>query len=172
MTTSNVTAEMQAAVGRQIGRRVSFPVSESDIRRWALAVYWPEEPPPLFWDAEYAKNTRHGGIIAPEEFNPFAWMVADKEEPDVQMETNDTNRTEILLGVPGPGLKFQLNGGMEVEYGVPMRPDDVITSVSRLAEYREREGRLGLMLFTVTEDVWSNQDDDEVKRTRSTLIRY
>jgi hypothetical protein len=99
-------------------------------------------------------------------------MVADKEEPDVQMETNDTNRTEILLGVPGPGLKFQLNGGMEVEYGVPMRPDDVITSVSRLAEYREREGRLGLMLFTVTEDVWSNQDDDEVKRTRSTLIRY
>jgi hypothetical protein len=172
MTTSNVTAEMQAAVGRQIGRRVSFPVSESDIRRWALAVYWPEEPPPLFWDAEYAKNTRHGGIVAPEEFNPFAWMVADKEEPDVQMETNDTNRTEILLGVPGPGLKFQLNGGMEVEYGVPMRPDDVITSVSRLAEYREREGRLGLMLFTVTEDVWSNQDDDEVKRTRSTLIRY
>jgi hypothetical protein len=61
---------------------------------------------------------------------------------------------------------------MEVDYGVRMRPDDVITSVSRLAQYHEREGRLGLMLFTVTEDVWSNQDDDEVKRTRSTLIRY
>jgi hypothetical protein len=53
-----------------------------------------------------------------------------------------------------------------------MRPDDVITSVNRLAEYREREGRLGLMLFTITEDVWTNQDDDEVRRTRSTLIRY
>jgi hypothetical protein len=172
MTTSNVTAEMRAAVGRQTGRRVSFPVSESDIRRWALAVYWPEEPPRLFWDAEYAKNTRHGGIVAPEEFNPFAWMAADKEEPDVQLEPNDPNRMEKLLGIEGPGLKFQLNGGMDVEYGVPMRPDDVITSVSRLAEYHEREGRLGLMLFTVTEDVWSNQDDEEVKRTRSTLIRY
>jgi hypothetical protein len=172
MTTSNVTAEMRAAVGRQTGRRVSFPVSESDIRRWALAVYWPEEPPRLFWDAEYAKNTRHGGIVAPEEFNPFAWLAADKEEPDVQLEPNDPNRMEKLLGIEGPGLKFQLNGGMDVEYGVPMRPDDVITSVSRLAEYHEREGRLGLMLFTVTEDVWSNQDDEEVKRTRSTLIRY
>ena len=53
-----------------------------------------------------------------------------------------------------------------------MRPGDVITSVSRLAEYREREGRLGLMLFTVIEDVWTNQSGELVKRTRSTVIRY
>jgi N-terminal half of MaoC dehydratase len=172
MTTSNINDEMKAALGRQIGRRVSFPVSESDIRRWALAVYWPEQPPRLFWDAAYAKNTTHGGIVAPEEFNPFAWMVAEKEEVSVKLETNDPNRIEAILGVQGPGLKFQLNGGLEVQYGVRMRPDDVITSVNRLAEYREREGRLGLMLFTITEDVWTNQDDDEVKRTRSTLIRY
>jgi hypothetical protein len=99
-------------------------------------------------------------------------MVAEKEELSVKLETNDPNRMEVILGVQGPGLKFQLNGGLEVEYGVRMRPDDVITSVNRLAEYREREGRLGLMLFTITEDVWTNQDDDEVKRTRSTLIRY
>ena len=26
------------------------------------------------------------------------------------------------LGLEGPRLKFQLNGGMEVEYGVRMRP--------------------------------------------------
>jgi hypothetical protein len=172
MTASHINPEMQAAVGQQLGRRVSFPVSESDIRRWALAVYWPEEPPRLYWDAGYAKNTHHGGIVAPEDFNPFAWMVADQEAPDVELETNDPNRMEKILGVDGPGVKFQLNGGMEVDYGVRMRPDDVITSVSRLAQYHEREGRLGLMLFTVTEDVWSNQDDDEVKRTRSTLIRY
>lgn len=172
MTTSNINDEMKAALGRQIGRRVSFPVSASDIRRWALAVYWPEQPPRLFWDAAYAKNTLHGGIVAPEEFNPFAWMVAEKEEPDVKLETNDPNRMETILGIQGPGLKFQLNGGLEVDYGARMRPDDVITSVNRLAEYREREGRLGLMLFTITEDVWTNQDDDEVKRTRSTLIRY
>jgi hypothetical protein len=172
MTTSNINDEMQAALWRQIGRRVSFPISESDIRRWALAVYWPDQPPRLFWDTAYAKNTRHGGVVAPDEFNPFAWMVAEKEELSVNLETNDPNRMEVILGVQGPGLKFQLNGGLEVEYGIRMRPDDVITSVNRLAEYREREGRLGLMLFTITEDVWTNQDDDEVKRTRSTLIRY
>jgi hypothetical protein len=53
-----------------------------------------------------------------------------------------------------------------------MRPGDVITSESRLAEYSEREGRLGLMLFTTTEDTWTNQNDEVVKRTRTTLIRY
>jgi hypothetical protein len=169
---SHITAEMQAAVGRQTGRRVSFPISESDIRRWAVAVYWPDPPPRLFWDEEYARKTRHGGIVAPEEFNPFAWMVAEKDDPPVRLEPNDPNRLERLLGIEGPGLRYQLNGGMEVEYGTRMRLGDVITAVGHLAEYREREGRLGLMLFTIGADTWTNQDDEVVKRTRSIHIRY
>jgi hypothetical protein len=172
MPESNVSAAMRDVIGRQLTRRVSFPVSESDIRRWAIAVYYPEEPPRQFWDAEYAKSTRHGGIVAPEDFNPFAWMAAEKDEPSVQIEQNNPDRTEIVLGIPGPGLKYQLNGGMEVEYGTRMRPGDVITSVTRLAAYSEREGRLGLMLFTVSEDTWTNSGGDVVKKTRMTLIRY
>ena len=172
MPDSNISDEMRAAIGTETGRQVSYPVSESDIRRWASAVYYPDEPPQEFWDAEYAAKTHHGGIVAPLEFNPFAWMVASEVKPDVDVDGNNPDRTEIMLGIPGPGLKFQLNGGMEVEYGVPMRPGDVITSVSRLAQYSEREGRLGLMLFTVGENEWTNQSGEMVKKTRSTLIRY
>jgi hypothetical protein len=163
---------MRQAVGAQMGRRVSFPVSESDIRRWAVAVYYPQEPPRQFWDEVYAKSTRYGGIVAPEDFNPFAWMAAEQDEPQAEMEQNDPDRPELLIGIPGPGLKYQLNGGMEVAYGGRMRPGDVITSVTRLASYSEREGRLGLMLFTVSEDVWTNQSGELVKSTRNTLIRY
>jgi hypothetical protein len=169
---TNINDEMRAAVGRQTGRRVSFPISESDIRRWAVAVCWPDPPPRLFWDQVHAKNTKHGGIVAPEEFNPFAWMVAEHDAPKVHVEVNDPNRLERLLEIKGPDLKYQLNGGMEVEYGVRMRPGDVITAVGHLAEYREREGRLGLMLMTIGEETWTNQDDQLVKRTRSTGIRY
>ena len=61
---------------------------------------------------------------------------------------------------------------MEVEYGTRMRGGDVITSVTRLADYTEREGRLGLMLFTIAEASWTNQSGELVKRTRTTLIRY
>jgi hypothetical protein len=53
-----------------------------------------------------------------------------------------------------------------------MRPGDVITSVRSLGGYSEREGRLGLMLFTQSQDVWTNQNNEMVKTTKSTLIRY
>lgn len=172
MPESHVSAAMRDAVGQQLTRRVSFPVAESDIRRWAIAVYYPAEPPRQFWDTAYAKATEHGGIVAPEDFNPFAWMAAEKDEPPAELDANDPDRTELMLGIPGPGLKYQLNGGMEAEYGARIRPGDVITSVNRLSGYTEREGRLGLMLFTVSEDSWTNQEGDVVKRTRMTLIRY
>ena len=53
-----------------------------------------------------------------------------------------------------------------------MRPGDVITSTNRLTDYFEREGRLGLMLFTTTTDTWTNQRGDTVKTEVLTFIRY
>jgi N-terminal half of MaoC dehydratase len=135
-------------------------------------VYWPADPPRLYWDAAYAETTPHRGIIAPEEFNPFAWMAAEKHEPQIKVEGVDPGRTEKMLGVTPPPVRFQLNGGSEVEYAKPMRPGDVITSVMRLAQYNEREGRHGLMLFTIFEVTWTNQNADVVKTQRRTLIRY
>jgi len=170
--TSVITDGMRAAIGRETGRSVSFPISVSDIRRWAVAVYYPEEPPRLFWDEDYAAKTVHGGIVAPEEFNPFAWMAADPPGLPPSVGGYDPDRTEKVLGVDPPGLTNLLNGGMEVDYGARMRPGDVITSVSRLAGYKEREGRLGLMLFTSSESVWTNQRNEMVKRTVGTIIRY
>ena len=52
--TTNISEAMRVAVGSELTRMVSFPVSESDIRKWAIAVYYPEEPPRRFWDAEAA----------------------------------------------------------------------------------------------------------------------
>jgi hypothetical protein len=161
---------MHKAIGGELSRAVSFPVTDSDIRRWAVAVYYPDDPPRLFWDAEYAAGTGYGSIVAPEEFNPFAWMTA--AGPQRAAGGNDPDLVEKTLGIEGPGLRFQLNGGMEVEYGVRMRPGDVLTSVRLLTEYREKEGRLGLMLFTVTEDNWTNQRDELVKSSKTTVIRY
>jgi N-terminal half of MaoC dehydratase len=170
MAKTSISAAMQAAIGGELGRSTSFPITDSDIRRWAVAIYYPEDPPRLFWDADYAAQTSYGGIVAPEEFNPFAWMTADG--PRKASVSHDPDLTEITLGIEGPGLKFQLNGGSEVEYGVRMRPGDVVSSVRSLAGYSEREGRLGLMLFTVSQDVWTNQNNEVVKTTKSTLIRY
>ncbi len=168
-----ITPAMRDVVGLELRRATSFPITDSDIRRWALAVYYPEPAPRLFWDAEYAAGTSHGGIVAPEEFNPFAWMT--RPDPDAAAKPPLATRfvsPEETLGLPAAETTSLINGGTEVEYGVRMRPGDVITSVSRLAGYSEREGRLGLMLFTTSEDTWTNQRGETVKTSRSTLIRY
>ena len=168
---SHISAQMRGAEGRVVDWRVSFPISESDIRRWAIATYYPSEPPRRYVDAAYARR-RHGYYSAPEEFNPFAWMSAEKMNPAVAPRKRDADGLEKGLGIEGPGLAHQINGGVEAVYGAPMLPGDVVRSETRLLEYRERRGRLGLMLFTFTESRWTKQDGSHVRTERNTAIRY
>lgn len=155
---SLVTPDMEERKGVWVDERVSPPVSESDIRRWAIASYWPEKPPPIFWDAEYARRTRWEGIIAPNDFNPFAWPI-------------ERTASSMRPAKRPPGQR-SMNGGQVETFGVPIRPGDVITSRSRLEGWNERTTRLGLTLFQYTEMEWRNQRDELVKTRVSTSIRY
>jgi len=156
---SLISAEMQSAVGADLWRLVSHPISESDIRRWAVAVYYPEQPPELFAGDRI--------VVAPEDFNPFAWTVAAGRR-----SAGGPNYIEDAAGIRGPDLPHSVYGGLEVSYGVRMRPGDVITSVTTLAGYDERERRSGPMLLTTLESHWTNDRGDYVKRFRGTVIRY
>ncbi|WP_211221755.1 FAS1-like dehydratase domain-containing protein [Granulicoccus phenolivorans] len=168
---SHISEAMRAVVGRLAEWRVSFPVNESDIRRWAIATYYPSPPPREYLDAEFAEAER-GGYVAPDEFNPFAWLLADHSVPLITPKHRDPDRVEKALGIRGPGLSVQLNGGTAATYGVPMRVGDVIRSELRVIGYRERAGRHGLMLFTLSEQVWTNQRGDHVRSEINTSIRY
>jgi hypothetical protein len=173
MTTAEVyvTSEMRSIIGRPFREMVSFPVAASDIRRWAIAVYYPQVPPRLYWDEEYAAKTLYGGIVAPEDFNPFAWATAEPELAPRQ-ETFDWDYTESRFGVKGPGLSTNLNAGSQTRYGPRMRPGDVIWSSSHVLSYTEKQGRMGVMLLTVTRSTWTNQHGETVKETDQTSIRY
>jgi len=140
--------------------RVSPPIAASDIRRWAIATYWPETPPPIYWDEAYARTTRWGGVIAPPDFNRFAWPVR-RPAAGAAAAPSET----------GPRLTT-MNGGQTDAYGAPMRPGDVITARSRLADFNERQGRFGLMLYVFNETEWTNQDGAFVRRRIGTSIRY
>ena len=112
---SHISEAMRNSVGTEIGRSVSYPVGENDIRRWAIATYWPEEPPARFIDAPADGNP----MIAPEEFNVMstAWRPASSAmsvTPLAKPETAGFNAdsTENQVGIEGPGLTNMLNGGM------------------------------------------------------------
>lgn len=160
-TLTYVTPEMEAAKGVWGDERTAPPIAASDIRKWAIATYWPDKPPRIYWDDAYAKTTRWGGIIAPPDFNPFAWPV---ERPAGRIGPQPRKPD----GKPMTGM----NGGQTDTYGVPMRPGDVVTTRTRLLDWEEREGRLGHTLFTRTETEWRNQRDELVKRRVSIGIRY
>ena len=157
-----VTPEMEQQKGVWDRQQRSYPISESDIRKWAISVYWGETPPRLFWDADYAKTTRWGGIVAPEDFNPFAWPVPLTQPKPIEVPPGQA---------PTKGQNF-LNGGQVDTFGVRMRPGDVITTRTQLSHWEEREGRLGLTLYIYWETEWRNQKDELVKTRVATLIRY
>jgi len=138
--------------------RHSPPVSASDIRKWAIATYWPTTPPAVFWDEAAAAASRWRGLIAPPDFNPFAWPV---HRPAANP-----------LPVP-KGLKLTgINGGQVENYGVPQRPGDIIAERMRVKDFHEREGRFGLMLHVALEAEWTNQGGDFVRRRVLTSILY
>jgi N-terminal half of MaoC dehydratase len=163
-TVSNISDEMRAAIGKELGRRTSYPISASDIRKWAIAVYFPEPPPARFVGA----GGPDAPLVAPHEFNPFAWAAPGRapKKPDVT-----AGFLENQLGIAPPPLNTVLNGGTVVEYGVPMMEGDVITANNKLDNYFEKQGKRGLMLFSSMKDEWTNQRGEMVKRTTSTVIR-
>ncbi|MDA1097274.1 MAG: MaoC family dehydratase N-terminal domain-containing protein, partial [Chloroflexi bacterium] len=152
--TTYITPMVTAYVGTESPPLVSPPVSESEIRRFAMAAYWPEVPPRRFWDMEYAKTSRWGGIVAPDEFNPFGWMVGRAHiGPQPKHLNEEQGRLEESRNLRPPGAPARyLYAGSSSEYFAPIRPGDVITSVLKLFEVYERSGRLGLMLFYVVEE--------------------
>ena len=157
-----VTDEMRAARGKWGETRTAPPITETDIRRWAMATFYPEKPPRIYWDGEYAAATRWGGIVAPPDFNPFAWSF--KRSPFFA----EGMRGRRLDGNPVTGM----NGGQTDTYGVPMRAGDVISERSRLLDWWEREGRLGHTLFVKSEIEWRNQNDELVRTRLSIGIRF
>ena len=171
MAESWVTEEMQRIVGVPMRESVSHPVAVSDIRKWAMAVYYPEDPPRLFWDEAYAAGTEFGGVVAPEEFNPFAWST---QKPALtEPKVSQTAFSERELGVAPPAYKAILLTEIRERYGLArIRPGDVIRSVVRISEYFEREGRMGHMLYTTLTNEWHNQADEWVRTTESVFVRY
>jgi hypothetical protein len=155
-----ITTAMRAATGLWGDPVVAPPICASDIRRWAIATHWPERPPRLYWDDGYAATTRWGGIVAPADFNPFAWPIERTERPN----TFDTGPDGVRLA--------PMNGGQADTYGVPMRAGDVVTAQSRVTDLTEKKTRLGLTLFFTTEFEWSNQHELLVRRRLSQGVRY
>jgi acyl dehydratase len=132
-------------------------IEKEPIRRFAEAI---GDPNPLFHDEEYAKKLGYRSIIAPPGFTPSYSF------PIKKGRASDTGREIRSIFSRG------LNGGGEYEFFQPIQAGDVLSITSRISDIYEREGRMGRMVFIISETLFRNLKGELVRIARHTGIRY
>ena len=80
---------------------------------------------------------------------------------------------ESVFDVEPPPYRAVLQSRVVANYSpVRMRPGDVIHSADRISEYFEREGKMGLQLYTTISVDYFNQHDEWIKRLDTVFVRY
>ena len=144
-----VTQQMREAIGVE-SEPLTHEVEKGAIIKFAEAI---GDPNPLFNDVEAARKTCYGGLIAPPTF--------------LRSLFPGPSRIEVRSPYPAG-----LDGGSEWEYFEPVRPGDSITVTTKVSDISERQGRLGSMLFVISETRYVNQFGVVVALQRSTIISY
>ena len=155
-----LTQETIDTIGRVLPPVAAPAVGANDIARWAIATYWPKPPPARYLEAGVAAKGPWGGIVAPRDFDPFAWM------------PNRPWAGDWLWGMGAEPGKRVLNGGQHNRYVEPIRPGDVIAVTRRFVDVTERETKRGPMVFFRSEFRWENQHGGLVRQAEQTTIYY
>ena len=163
-TESLITDEARAMIGTESEPVTGYPVTEHEIRRYAYAV---DDLNPLWTDSDYASKSKNGGIVAP----PLYYNMSFATDRPLSDLREDGIPQRIGRGISPPLRATRvMAGGTDVEFFLPIRPGDVLTSKSRLEDIYEREGRSGRLAFTVTSTTYTNQRGEVVCVVTSTGI--
>jgi len=126
--------------------KITFPVEAPHIMMFARAI---GDTNPVYHDAEAARKTEAGGIIAPPTF-PQAMAQFD---PDYRLRPKPGQpwfgSGKGPTGVEGrPASSGGLHAEQEYTYHRPLRPGDVLTSETKEGKVWERESkRAGKLIF-------------------------
>jgi hypothetical protein len=142
---------MREQIGEEINFGPPFEVEKGAIRSLAEAMNFLN---PLYIDEKYALSKGHSSVIAPPGFAAC----------------------DLPLGAPLGVLKFPfeiasgLHGGDEWEYFQDIHAGDVLTPKGKIIDLFEKVGKMGRMLFVVSEVIFTNQRSEVVAIYRPTEI--
>lgn len=132
-------------------------VERGAIRRYADAV---GDNNPLYFDEEYASESRYGTIIAPPGF--FGWSM--------QSVPSSEGIIGLMTAMINAGYYRILDGGMSYEFFLPVREGDIMIASPKIKDVTAKEGKSGTMMVCDFETTYLNQNGDLVAKAYQTLI--
>ncbi len=162
-----LSEELKQFIGRVVDISI-FEIEKEPIRRFADAV---GDTNPLYWDEEYAQNTRHGSIVAPPGFLSSLWFTGrsvkwgPKERP-----TESLGPPVLMDALNRAGYTRILDTGIDYEFYGMVKAGQTIRAVATVKDIMERSAGEGKVVFLVTETIYSTGDDQPVARSRSMTI--
>ncbi|NQW19185.1 MAG: MaoC family dehydratase N-terminal domain-containing protein [Chloroflexi bacterium] len=129
---------------------VMYEIERHAVQRFACAI---GDTNPLYTDREFAQATSYGGVIAPP---TFLRSLLPGDYPKLYPEP----------------FAHILDGGSKYRYNEPVRVGDRITVVRKISDLFEKHGRMGTMLFKISEINYTNQESRLVAVQTTTTITY
>ena len=149
-------SDVDPRVGQQVGGGQRWdPCSSSDIRRWVMAMDYPN---PIHWDQEFANASKFGGLVAPQSFVAC-------------MDIGHGVQPACVGRIPQSHLIF---GGEEWWfYGGRLRPGDLLVQERRFHDYKVTDTKFaGPTMFQRGDTLHRNQQGMVIAKERATSIRY
>jgi acyl dehydratase len=161
-----------------------FPIEASHILMFARAV---GDPNPIYSDAEYAKKTECGAIIAPPTFTQSSaqfdpdyflrpkvgqpWFGSASEPSGIQRQAAPASSSGGEAR-PSGAAAGGLHAEQHFEYHRPLRAGDVLSAVDTPGRTWEKEGRRGGKLhFSESVTEYYNQKGELVVTARGVGVR-
>ncbi|MFC2003022.1 MaoC family dehydratase N-terminal domain-containing protein [Chloroflexota bacterium] len=142
--------ELKGKVGTEWQRR-AYEIEKGTIRRFAQAI---DDPNPLWQDEEYARKTGYDSIIAPPAF----------------ITTLGMEQLQHLLS--SEAAETSLHGSTEIECYQPVRAGDTVTVITKIGDFRQRQGQMGQASFVTFYITYENQRGDLVAKCRQMIVSY
>lgn len=146
--------------------KARYPVEYDPIRRYCQMT---GDDNPLFLDPEYAKKTKWGAVLSPALMLGYFgglgnWPPVIQERP--------APRTTIPLP-PQDGPRRGINLATDSTFYKPVKVGDHLSSKSKVADvYMKAIKSDPECIWTRTERIFTNQDDELVAVMANTLITY
>ncbi|MFW6093352.1 MAG: FAS1-like dehydratase domain-containing protein [Pseudomonadota bacterium] len=153
-----------------------FPVEASHIMMFARSV---GDDNPIYYDAEYARTTEPGSIIAPPtfvqasaQFDPDYPLRPKVGEPWFGSGSEPTGARASSDGGGGGGGGGGLHAEQHFEYHRHPKPGDVLTATTRPGKTWEKESkRAGKLTFSESITEYRDQNGELVVTARGVGVR-